>query len=37
VGGLTTLILEDPRRDQVVELVSGGARRISEAMGYRPA
>lgn len=37
VGGLTALILEDPRRDHVIELVTGGARRISEAMGYRPS
>ena len=37
IGGLTTLVLQNPRRDRVIELVTGGARRISEAMGYRPS
>jgi DNA-binding IclR family transcriptional regulator len=37
VGGLTALVLGDQRRDQVIELVTSGARRISEALGYRPA
>jgi DNA-binding IclR family transcriptional regulator len=36
VGGLAALILGDPRRNHVIELVTGGARRISEAIGYRP-
>ena len=35
VGGLSALILGPERRDLVIELVTGGARRISEAMGYR--
>jgi DNA-binding IclR family transcriptional regulator len=37
VGGLTALILGDSRQDHVIELVTAGARRISEAMGYRPS
>ena len=37
VGGLTALVLGDQRRDQVIELVTSGARRISQALGYRPA
>jgi DNA-binding IclR family transcriptional regulator len=37
VGGLTTLILGEEHRDRVVELVTDGARRISEALGYRPS
>ena len=36
VGGLVALILGEQRRDRVVEIVTGGARQISEAMGYRP-
>lgn len=35
VGGLTRLVLGAPRRDRVIELVTGGAGRISETMGYR--
>jgi len=36
IGGLTALVLGDARRDRVLELVTDGARRVSEAMGYRP-
>ena len=37
IGGLATLVLGNSRGDRVIELVTGGARRISEAMGYRPS
>jgi DNA-binding IclR family transcriptional regulator len=37
IGGLTTLVLGNSRGDRVIELVTSGARRISEAMGYRPS
>ena len=37
IGGLATLVVGNPRGNLVIDLVTDGARRISEAMGYRPS